>query len=121
MIIVVGTGSFFILDAPEIIPFSFGANTVNQGDFAQLVCIVNRGDEPITITWSLKGDVVSSDPDLRTALLGRRTSMLTIASVNYRHSGTYTCRASNDAGSVTHSAELVVNGNYISRYSGRHC
>ena len=92
---------------------------MNEGDYAQIMCVVNRGDEPVSITWSLKGDVVSSDPDLKTTQLGRRTSMLTISSVNYRHSGTYTCRASNQAGSITHSADLVVNGNFLKQlYEG---
>ena len=92
-------------------PFSFGAETVDQGRFAQLVCVVATGDEPISIKWNLQGDIVSSDPTLSTTMLGARTSMLTIASVNYRHIGTYTCRATNPAGSATHSAELKVNGN----------
>ena len=75
------------------------------------MCVVMRGDEPVSITWSLKGDVISSDPVLSTTLLGTRTSMLTISAVNHRHSGTYTCRATNPAGSVIYSASLVVNGN----------
>ena len=95
---------------PEIVPFSFGADTVNEGEFAQLVCIIRKGDEPLRITWSLKGDIISSSPDLSTTMLGRRTSMLTISSVSHRHVGQYTCRATNPAGSVTHSANLVVNG-----------
>ena len=105
-----------ILDPPVIIPFTFGVESVNEGDYAQIMCVVNRGDEPISITWSLKGDVVSSDPDLTTTQLGRRTSMLTLSSVSYRHSGTYTCRASNKAGSVTYSTDLIVNGNYTMVY-----
>ena len=85
---------------------------MNQGEFAQLICVIRRGDEPLSLTWSLKGDVISSDPDLSTTMLGRRTSVLTIASVGYsgsHHIGTYTCRASNPAGSRTYSADLKVN------------
>ena len=96
---------------PEIVPFSFGADTVNEGEFAQLVCIIRKGDEPLSITWSLKGDIISSSPDLSTTMLGRRTSMLTISAVSHSQVGQYTCRATNPAGSVTHSAHLVVNGN----------
>lgn len=88
-------------------------DTVDQGKFAQLICVVMSGDEPITINWSLKGDVISSDPDLTTTMLGTRTSMLTISSVNYQHIGIYTCRASNPAGSVTYATSLKVNGNYF--------
>lgn len=98
------------LESPEIVPFSFGSERVNQGEFAQLICVVRTGDEPLTLNWSLKGDIVSSDTELSTTMLGTRTSMLTISSVSYRHSGTYTCRATNPAGSVTYAAELRVNG-----------
>jgi hypothetical protein len=39
--------------------------------------------------------------------------MLTIQSVGYRHSGKYTCTASNSAGSKSESVELKVNGERI--------
>ena len=65
---------------------------------------------PISITWSLKGDTVSSDPTLTTTMLGRQASMLVISSVDYQHSGVYTCRARNPAGVAMYSAELKVNG-----------
>ena len=106
-----GTETILFTELPEIIPFSFGKESVNQGDFAQLTCVVTRGDKPLTITWSLKGDIVSSDPTLTTTMLGRQASMLVISSVDYQHSGVYTCRAENTAGIAMYSAELKVNGN----------
>ena len=84
---------------------------MNQGDFAQLTCVIARGDRPLSITWSLKGDIINSDPTLTTTMLGTQTSILMISSVDYQHSGVYTCRAENSAGITTHSAELLVNGN----------
>ena len=66
---------------------------------------------PLTITWSLKGDIINSDPTLTTTMLGTQASILMISSVDYQHSGVYTCRAENPAGITTHSAELKVNGN----------
>ena len=45
-------------------------------------------------------------------MVGTRTSMLIISDVDYTHIGEYTCRATNPAGSVTHAAELNVNGNF---------
>ena len=66
---------------------------------------------PISITWSLKGDIINSDPTLSTTMLGTQASILMISSVDYQHSGVYTCRAENPAGVTTHSAELKVNGN----------
>ena len=95
---------------PEISPFSFSSDVVNEGIYAQVSCIVQSGDLPITITWSLKGDVISSEPGLMTAQIGQRASILSIDSVGYRHSGTYTCTARNEAGTASTSAELKVNG-----------
>ena len=68
---------------------------------------------PVTITWSLKGKQVNSGPSITTTQLGRQASILVIASVDYTHIGEYTCRATNQAGSVTHSAELRVNGKHV--------
>lgn len=105
-----GSGNILIAEKPDIVPFSFGREVVNQGEFAQLICVVSRGDEPLSITWSLKGEIVSSDPVLSTSMLGQRTSLLSISRVDYQHSGVYTCRAENSAGFSSHSARLLVNG-----------
>ena len=105
-----GTESILFTEKPEIVPFSFGFDTIDQGKFAQLSCVVSSGDMPITITWSLKGDIISSDPTMTTTMLGRQMSMLVISSVDYQHSGVYTCRAENPAGTTTYSTELKVNG-----------
>ncbi len=91
-------------------PLTFGADVLNEGQFAQVVCIVTQGDEPLSITWSLQGETVSSGPGLSTTTMGARTSMLTVQSVGYRHSGTYTCTAKNKAGSRSQSVDLKVNG-----------
>lgn len=91
-------------------PLTFGADILNEGQFAQVVCIVTQGDEPLTISWALQGELVSSEAGLSTTSLGTRTSILTIQSVGYRHSGTYTCTAANAAGSRSKSTLLKVNG-----------
>ena len=114
-----GTGNIFIFnlfvnqifsEPPVIVPFSFGSPVVNTGVYAQLTCVVSQGDMPIAITWSLKGTELNSGPSITTTMLGQRASMLVISSVDYTHIGEYTCRATNPAGSVTHSAKLNVNG-----------
>ena len=101
----------FFVEPPSIVPFSFGRDVIDSGEYAQLTCVVSRGDMPITITWSLKGQDLNSGPSITTTMVGTRTSMLIISSVDYTHIGEYTCRASNPAGSVTHAAKLNVNGN----------
>ena len=92
---------------------------MDSGAFAQLTCVVSHGDMPITITWSLKGQELNSGPSITTNMLGQRASILVISSVDYSHVGEYTCRATNPAGSVTHSANLRVNGKLWS-HEGRH-
>ena len=93
-------------------PLTFGREVLNEGQFAQVVCIVTEGDEPLKISWSLQGETVSSEAGLSTSSLGTRTSMLTIQSVGYRHSGIYTCTAANRAGARSESVQLKVNGRY---------
>ena len=112
----VGTETILFTEKPDILPFSFGRDILNQGDFAQITCVVTRGDRPLSITWSLKGDIVSSGPTLTTNMLGTQASMLVISSVDYHHSGVYTCRAENIAGILTYSAELKVNGKITERH-----
>ena len=77
-----------------------------------MICVVTRGDLPLSITWSLKGDIINSGPTLTTTMIGQQTSLLSISSVDYQHSGVYTCRAENAAGIRSYSAELKVNGKY---------
>ena len=75
------------------------------------MCNVRRGDKPLSLTWSLKGDIIFSDAAMTTTMIGVQTSLLSISSVDYQHSGAYTCRAENPAGVTSHSAQLLVNGN----------
>ena len=70
------------------------------------------------ITWSLKGKELNSGDSIMTTMLGKRASMLIISNVDYTHIGEYTCRATNQAGSVTHSTELKVNGKLWSHMEG---
>lgn len=104
-----------LTETPQIVPFSFGNDVINEGDVAQLTCLVKRGDEPLKITWYLKGDVISSEPSMTTTMIGSRASMLMITNVGYRNSGTYTCKATNDAGFQTMAATLKVNGSCLIR------
>ena len=71
---------------------------------------------PISISWSLQGDQVSvSDSSISTSQAGPRASFLSIGSVSHRHTGIYTCTASNLAGTSTFSTELKVNGTFLKK------
>jgi hypothetical protein len=75
-------------------------------------CAVIKGDSPITISWFFNG--VEITPGYQGVLIGKmsqRISTLSIEAVRARHSGDYTCRASNAAGKTDHTAYLNVNGN----------
>ena len=97
-------------EPPRIVPFSFGSESVDEGSYAQLLCSVSHGDQPMTISWSLKGDTIISEPSISTTMIGNRASLLVITSVGYRHSGQYICNAHNEAGLVSYTTELKVNG-----------
>ena len=86
---------------------------MNEGDFAQISCIVTSGDQPLTISWSFHGDGSESDaPDngITTTNLGTRMSLLVIEEVKHTHQGHYTCQAKNNAGISSYSTQLKVNG-----------
>ena len=101
---------FPVLEPPVLMPITFGREVVDEGIFAQVSCIAIKGDEPLTIRWTFHGEQVSSNQGITTTQIGSRGSMLIIASVNHAHSGSYTCKASNNAGSGSQTAKLNVNG-----------
>ena len=83
---------------------------MNEGDFAHVSCIVTKGDMPLTIRWNLHGDMVGAEAGITTSQAGPRASFLSIPAVGHRHTGVYTCTATNSAGSTSVSTKLQVNG-----------
>ena len=86
---------------------------MNEGDFSQLSCVVTKGDEPLKLSWSFHGHNLTSGKGITITDIGNRISMLVINSIGHKHMGKYTCKAENNAGTVTRSASLKVNGNYF--------
>lgn len=81
---------------------------------ATVNCAVTKGDLPIDIYWKLNDyKLMGSNDGILITRSGNRISTLSIESVRSRHSGNYTCVASNSAGTVEHSAMLYVNGNFV--------
>lgn len=94
---------------PQISPFSFGEEDINEGDTVSVQCIISKGDNPVRISWYLNAKPVSNIHGV-VVTQARRVGSLTIESVQADHSGNYTCAASNPAGNDTYSAALNVNG-----------
>ncbi|XP_053609899.1 cell adhesion molecule Dscam1-like isoform X1 [Plodia interpunctella] len=95
-----------VSNPPEIEPFSFSAN-LQEGKRAQVGCSVTSGDMPVHFTWLKDNAPISSalQVEERTADF---FSNLVFKEVFARHSGLYTCVASNSAAKVNYTAELVV-------------
>lgn len=94
---------------PHILPFALDEE-VHTGDSAQLTCHVSKGDRPLSIEWAVHGQPVRPGSGVEVLAVNEKTSILTITSASAEHSGDYTCRASNRAGSATHTAPVHVNG-----------
>ena len=88
---------------------------MDEGSFAQVSCIVNKGDQPLSISWSFHGSNITSDLGIVTTPIGQQGSMLVIPSVGHKHRGSYTCKVSNQAGVRSETVQLRVNGSYRPR------
>lgn len=96
---------------PQITPFDFGDEPLNNGELTGVQCIVPKGDLPVEIYWTLNADPIITGEDSFTIMrLNARTSALSIESLNGRHRGQYKCITKNKAGISEFSAELKING-----------
>lgn len=96
---------------PNILPFSFGDEILNEGDAAMIQCFASKGDTPIGLTFYHNESPVIDENDITIAKNAKSIS-LTIDYLRAEHQGNYTCRASNRAGQVEYTAELNINGQY---------
>lgn len=80
---------------------------------ATVNCAVNKGDTPINITWTLNDRPLRMYNGITVSHVNRRISTVTIESVHADHVGNYSCTATNKAGSVSHTAALLVNGSTL--------
>lgn len=95
---------------PAINPFAFDS-PVYSGDDVQVTCYVSRGDEPISVSWTLNGEpLTDSRSGVQILNVGSKTSLLTLANVNHQSDGEYRCWAKNPAGSASLPASLTVYG-----------
>lgn len=95
--------------APQISPFTFGEEEINEGETVSVQCIIAKGDNPVNISWYLNGKPVRNVHGV-VVTQTRRVGSLTIEFVQADHTGQYTCIASNFAGNDTYYAVLNVKG-----------
>jgi hypothetical protein len=80
------------------------------------MCSITKGDNPLKIWWSFKGDDdffahnLTSNDGVVISRNGQKLSVLNIEQVKARHRGNYTCYASNRAGFTSQSSYLSING-----------
>lgn len=73
-----------------------------------LICQISKGDKPIQIKWSFLGLFENQGLRIRTHRISEKSSMLSVPSASAFHTVQYTCTATNAAGSVSHSIDIVV-------------
>lgn len=95
---------------PQIVPFDFGTDEINAMDMVSASCTVNKGDIPLKITWMRNNQPIYSNDGVSISRTNQRISILSIESVRDRHSGNYSCIATNSGGSVNYTSSLWVNG-----------
>lgn len=101
---------YFFFPVPPIIePFSF-QDGLAEGMRTRTVCGVQRGDAPLTLRWLKDGEPLPSILGANVTSLDQYSSLLSIPSLSAKHSGLYTCEASNPAAKFKFTASLEVKG-----------
>lgn len=99
---------------PKVSPF-YAENSLHLGDRASLTCSVTKGDQPLTITWQKDGRTLEHNQKVSISLVDQYTSILLIEYLSQEHNGNYSCVVRNSAAEVSHTHQLVVNGNRACR------
>ncbi|XP_022258094.1 Down syndrome cell adhesion molecule homolog [Limulus polyphemus] len=99
---------YFKKAAPVLSPISFPKN-LEEGMRTSLTCTVLAGDPPISLAWFKDGQPIQhNNGNTRVVTISEYIISLVVDSVHRRHSGNYTCIASNMAASVNTTANMVV-------------
>ncbi|XP_059046500.1 cell adhesion molecule DSCAM isoform X18 [Achroia grisella] len=97
-----------VMVPPKIAPFVAEPEPAFLGDYFALQCIITHGDQPLRIEWMVNNKSANFIPGIRVSNIDRRSSFITIESVDAKHAGVYNCTASNAAGISSLTTELVV-------------
>ncbi|CAG9796257.1 unnamed protein product [Diatraea saccharalis] len=78
-----------------------------EGSSVQVLCGITSGDKPVYFSWLKDGQHIPSNLQVQEKSLDE-FSFLIFSHVTSKHSGEYTCVASNSAAEVNHTARLAV-------------
>lgn len=84
----------------------------------RVLCNVAQGDQPVQLKWLKDGTAIEntlsftpSVPGIKSRLIDEFSLALIIENLSsVSHNGNYSCIATNDAATVNHTAQLIVNG-----------
>ncbi|XP_049947469.1 Down syndrome cell adhesion molecule-like protein Dscam2 [Schistocerca serialis cubense] len=96
-------------EAPEIDPIIVKPD-LQEGMRMNLMCVVSKGDFPIAIQWLKDGVAINYEQGVSEKSFDEYSSTLSFNSLMMKHTGNYTCQASNAAASRNYTVEVVVNG-----------
>lgn len=103
---------------PVIEDFRFSSR-LHAGMRTRVTCNVAQGDQPVEISWFKDGKNISGDDYRVKGLTVNRSDQFSltiiIENLSSYHNGNYTCVARNEAASVSHTTQLLVNGEYFCR------
>ncbi|XP_023220980.1 titin-like [Centruroides sculpturatus] len=110
----------FLLAAvvPRIKPFHF-TKDIHIGQREQVVCLVIDGNPPFTFIWTKDGSNIDNYPEILIDY-NNYNSILMIASVQPNNIGNYTCTVSNNDGSDSYTAALLMKGKTIPKIKPFH-
>ncbi|XP_044595938.1 Down syndrome cell adhesion molecule-like protein Dscam2 isoform X27 [Cotesia glomerata] len=105
-----GTLEVQVMVSPQIGTIAFTDSPANSGEPVSATCAVLKGDFPMKILWQQNGQPIGNDQsDIVVNAISRHMSVISIESAVARHTGEYTCIATNEAGTARQSATLIVN------------
>ncbi|KAJ2948220.1 hypothetical protein O0L34_g10030 [Tuta absoluta] len=96
----------FVRNPPKIAGFTFPTDLV-EGSSIQVLCGITSGDKPVYFSWLKDGLHIPPSLQVQEKSLDE-FSFLIFSHVTSKHSGEYTCVASNSAAEVNHTARLAV-------------
>ncbi|XP_049818857.1 Down syndrome cell adhesion molecule-like protein Dscam2 isoform X3 [Aethina tumida] len=102
------SGEVSVIVPPKLSPF-YVEDSLHVGDRVSLTCSVNKGDQPLTISWHKDGRSLEGGQLMPITQVDQFTSILVIESLSPEHNGNYSCVVRNLAAEVSHTHQLVVN------------